>query len=240
MIQATSITKKFLIGGAEQTILDNINIFIGKGEFVAIIGRSGAGKSTLLYALSLLDNIDDGEVLIGGKDVSVLSERESSRFRLFNFGFVFQEYALLPELTALENTALPLIMQGAQFSAAYAQAEESLASVGLSDRINNLPSQLSGGQQQRVSIARAIVHKPMIIFADEPTANLDTLRSCEVMDVFRRLNEQGQTIVLVTHEKDFSQVAGRIVELKDGKVISDEAVKTRHTPLCEKFRKGEI
>jgi len=186
------------------------------------MGRSGAGKSTLLYQMSLLDEPTSGEVIIDEEDTSTLSIEEKTLFRLAELGYVFQDYALLPEMTALENVALPLLMQGISEEKAYAKAKEHLVKVGVGERLNNLPSKLSGGEQQRVSIARAIAHDPKILFADEPTANLDNESSRIIMEIFKELHKEGQTIIMVTHEAEYSKIAERIVHLDDGKIVSIE------------------
>lgn len=222
MITAKNIKKIYSTGAIETVVLKGIDLQIDSGEFVAIIGPSGAGKSTLMYQLSLLDHPTSGQILIDNKDVTALNSQERTAFRLNWLGYVFQDYALLPELTALENVAVPMLMQGLSFSEANQKAITFLNKVGLSGKEESLPSQLSGGQQQRVSIARAIAHNPKILFADEPTANLDTETSKEILKVFLELHAQGQTIVMVTHEHEFAEMAGRIVELKDGKILSDK------------------
>ena len=183
------------------------------------MGRSGAGKSTLLYQMSLLDEPTSGDIIIDGKDTSLFSVEEKTLFRLSELGYVFQDYALLPEMTALENVALPLLMQNISEEQAYKESAEALIRVGLEKRLNSLPSKLSGGEQQRVSIARAIAHHPKILFADEPTANLDNESSRTVMDFFKELHKDGQTIIMVTHEPEYSKFAERIIHLDDGKII---------------------
>ena len=226
MITVKDITKTFGTGELELTVLKNLNISISSGEFVAIIGPSGAGKSTLMYQMSLLDEPTSGEVFIDNQKMSDLNTAEKTEFRLTQLGYVFQDYALLPELTALENVALPMIMQGMNKAAAYAQAQKALARIGLENKLINLPSQLSGGQQQRVSIARAVAHDPKILFADEPTANLDVQSSHQVLEIFEDLHRDGQTIIMVTHEQEYAQRAGRVIQLMDGNVSSD-VVKNR-------------
>jgi len=221
MIQVVGLTKSFKSGESELVVLKDLNLSVPKGQFLSITGRSGSGKSTLLYQLGLLDKPNSGEIIIDGVDVSNLSKEESTKFRLNKLGYVFQDYALIPELTALENVLIPLLMQGLSKSEAKEKAVASMTKIGLADKLNNLPSQLSGGQQQRVSIARAIAHDPEIIFADEPTANLDTETSDSVLQAFISLNKQGQTIVMVTHEKEYSDLTDRVVQLSDGKIISD-------------------
>lgn len=219
MIEVKNLVKTFRDGPIETRVLKGIDFTAAAGEFIAIMGRSGAGKSTLLYQISLLDEPTSGEIRINGKDTHLMSEHEKMLFRLAEFGYVFQDYALLPELTALENVALPLYMQGASRAAADAKAKSALERVGLGKRLDNLPSQLSGGEQQRVSISRAIAHTPDILFADEPTANLDKESSSIVMDIFKELHKGGQTIIMVTHEEEFARFAERIVKLDDGKIV---------------------
>lgn len=221
IIKVADITKSFTDGDTVIQVLKGISLSVAPGEFVAIMGRSGAGKSTLLYQLSLLDTPTSGTINLLGHTVDTLSIAEKTKFRLHNLGYVFQDYSLLPELTALENIMVPLLMQGASKKNATKRAEEVLESVNLGHRAGNLPSELSGGEQQRVSIARAITHKPKILFADEPTANLDTASSKLVMDIFQKLNkEEGLTIVMVTHEEDYGKLADRIVRLSDGLVVA--------------------
>lgn len=221
MIKTEKLVKSFGIGELELVVLKNLNVEIKSGEFVAIVGPSGAGKSTLLYQLSLLDNPTSGEVFIDGKKMSELKEKEKTAFRLNELGYVFQDYALLPELHAIENVALPILMQGKSRAEALRKAAIALERVKLSDKMHNLPSQLSGGQQQRVSIARAIAHEPHILFADEPTANLDSTSAWPVIDAFLDLHKEGQTIIMVTHEEEYAQKAQRIITLKDGVIVSD-------------------
>ncbi len=204
----------------ETHVLKGIDFKIEGGEFVAIMGRSGAGKSTFMYQLSLLDDPSGGEIVIDGHNTHTMTANEKMLFRLFRFGYVFQDYALLPELTALENVALPLLMQGKARKQAYEESQKSLERMKLGHRLKNLPSQLSGGEQQRVSIARAVAHAPKILFADEPTANLDNDSSRIVMDIFKELHKEGQTIIMVTHEEEYAKMAEKIVRLDDGKIVS--------------------
>lgn len=221
MIKTEKLTRVYQSGTAEIKAIDNINLTVRKGEFLAITGRSGSGKSTLLYQLGLLDFPNYGSIHINDIDVLKLSNDERTRFRLKELGYVFQDYAILPSLSALENVMLPLLMQGESNKEAVRKATRALERVGLGDRIHNLPSQLSGGQQQRVSIARAIGHEPSIIFADEPTANLDSETSKAVLQAFLELHKEGQTIIMVTHEKEFAVLGDRVIELKDGQIIAD-------------------
>lgn len=221
IINVKNLTKSFKSGESELVVLKSLDLSVPKGQFLAITGRSGSGKSTLLYQLGLLDHPNSGEINIEGIDVSKIHADARTKFRLNKLGYVFQDYALIPELTAMENVALPLLMQGVPMNEAKQKAIDSLNKIGLSEKINNIPNQLSGGQQQRVSIARAIAHNPTIIFADEPTANLDTETSDQVLQAFLALHKQGQTIIMVTHEKEYSDLTDRVVVLSDGKIISD-------------------
>lgn len=219
MIETRNLVKTYVNGDVETRVLRGVTFKADSGEFLAIMGRSGAGKSTFMYQLSLLDEPTSGEVVINGHDTHAMSEAEKMSFRLNTFGYVFQDYALLPELTALENVVVPLLMQGKTRARAEKTAEEALARVGLGHRLHNLPSQLSGGEQQRASISRAIAHKPAILFADEPTANLDRQSSATVMQIFKELHREGQTIIMVTHEEEYGRIADRIVHLDDGKIV---------------------
>ncbi len=221
MIRTEKLMRQFGEGELALVAVKPVDLEIKDGEFVAIIGASGAGKSTLLYQLSLLDEPTAGEVYINDVKTSELNQSQKTALRLNNLGYVFQDYALLPELTALENVALPMLMQGFTRSEADQKAEAALERIGLAEKKNNLPSQLSGGQQQRVSIARAIAHNPHILFADEPTANLDSANSQHVLETFLDLHRGGQTIVMVTHEEEYAEAADRVMTLKDGAVVSD-------------------
>lgn len=220
MITVKNITKTFKNGDVETHVLKGITVQINSGEFVAIMGKSGAGKSTLMYQMSLLDHPTTGEIIVDGKNVTNLTHDERTQFRLDNLGYIFQDYALVPELTAIENIIVPLLMQGKTDEQAMAIARESLKKIDLGHRENNLPSQLSGGEQQRVSIARAVAHHPKILFADEPTANLDNVSSEAVMNIFKSLHAQGQTIVMVTHEKEYTVYCDRVIHISDGQVVA--------------------
>lgn len=220
MVVAKDLVKTYVQGKVSTPVLRGISLTVARGEFVAIMGRSGAGKSTLLYQLGLLDHCTSGSIALDGVETTSLSSLQRTEFRLRRLGYIFQDYALVPELTALENVALPLLMLGRSKAEAYATAEQAIANVGLGDRARGLPSQLSGGEQQRVSIARAVAHRPAILFADEPTANLDTQTSDRVLEIFRQLNDAGQTIVMVTHEPEYGRLADRIIHISDGRVVS--------------------
>ena len=222
MITAKDLRKVFINGdGSELVALKDLSFNIPEGQFVSVTGRSGSGKSTLLYQLSLLDRQTSGEVILDGINTNTLGDRARTRYRLNQLGYIFQDYALIPSLTAIENVALPLMMQELSKVEAYKKAQLALDRVGLGDKPDNLPAQLSGGQQQRVSIARAIGHNPKVVFADEPTANLDSATSELVLDAFLDLHRQGQTIVMVTHEPEYAVLAERIIDLDDG-VIDDD------------------
>lgn len=222
IIETSGLEKSFTDGNKETKILKGIDLQIKKGEFVAIMGRSGAGKSTLLYQISLLDTPTAGKILIEGVNVANLNNDDRTAFRLKELGYVFQDYALLPDLAARENVVLPLLMQQVPKEDAYIIADDMLKRVGIGGRLDNLPGKLSGGEQQRVSIARAIAHEPTILFADEPTANLDSESSKMVIDIFKELHKNGQTIVMVTHEEEYAKVADRIIYLKDGLVVDSK------------------
>lgn len=221
MIEVKNLTKSYKSGDGVLTVLKGLSLFVPKGQFVAITGKSGSGKSTLLYQLGLLDHPNSGQIKIADVDVTSLSKEQRTSFRLNKLGYIFQDYALIPELTAIENVVIPLLMMGLSKEESFSKALDSLKKVNLVEKKDNLPSALSGGQQQRVSIARAIAHNPDIIFADEPTANLDTETSKSVLDAFLQLHKSGQTIVMVTHEDDYAKMTDRIVVLSDGIIKSD-------------------
>lgn len=221
MIKVKSIVKNFVNGNVVTNVLKGISFEVPRGQFLSIMGPSGAGKSTLLYQMSLLDKPTSGTILIDGTDISLFNEAEATRFRLKNFGFVFQDSALIPEFTALENTLLPSLMLGDNYAEAKKNALKTFTSLGMFHQINHLPSQLSGGEQQRVSVIRAITRKPKILFADEPTASLDTERSKDLMLVLLQLHQEGQTIIMVSHEEEFAKMAQRLIYVRDGKIIED-------------------
>lgn len=221
MLTIKNLTKKFKSGDQETIAVNDLSFDIIEGQFVTITGKSGSGKSTLMYQIGLLDMPTSGQVIMDGQDLINLDEEGRTMIRLNDFGYIFQDYAILPSLTALENTLLPLLMQGYEMPEAEKKAKIALTKIGLENKMNNLPSELSGGQQQRVSIARAIAHSPKIIFADEPTANLDSETSAQVMKAFIELNKEGQTIIMVTHEEEYARMAHRTIHLADGKIVSD-------------------
>ncbi len=221
MIEIKNLIKKFKNGEAEIVALNDVSFTVPEGQFLTISGRSGSGKSTLLYQMGLLDLPTEGEVWIDGKNFVKISENDRTIARLNDLGYIFQDYAILPSLTALENTMLPLLMQGYNMKTARSKAVKALEKLGIADRLDNLPSQLSGGQQQRVAIARAIAHEPKIIFADEPTANLDSETSDQVIQAFLDLNKDGQTIIMVTHEPEYARLADRTIFMADGAIVKD-------------------
>jgi putative ABC transport system ATP-binding protein len=222
IISATNIHRSFGEGDLVTHVLRGIDIDVHEGEFVAIMGKSGAGKSTLMYQLSVLDRPSEGSLIIMGADVLALSESEQTAFRLNTLGYVFQDYALVPDLSARENVMVPLLMRGMSWGDARERADRAIDNVGLTGKYPNLPSQLSGGEQQRVAIARAIAGTPRIIFADEPTANLDSLSGRSIIDLLGCLHNEGQTIVMVTHEEEYAEGCDRIIFMEDGKITNEK------------------
>lgn len=228
IIKMVDLSKIYKVGEVEVPALRSIDLTIEEGEFVAIMGASGSGKSTLMNLIGCLDEPTSGQYFLDGVDTNSLSKNEYAKIRNQKIGFVFQGFNLLARTTALENVELPLMYDRYQrIKDPAKKAIEVLDRVGLGDRIHHEPNQLSGGQQQRVAIARALVNEPSLILADEPTGNLDSKKSVEVFSLFQKLNDEGITIVLVTHERDFAKFAKRIVELKDGKVIRDTIISDR-------------
>jgi len=220
MIKVKNLKKIYDMGTLKVKALDGVSMDIKKGEFVALMGFSGSGKSTFLHQVGLLDTPTSGSIIINNVDVLELSEKQKTLFRLNQLGYVFQEYAILGELTALENVYLPLLMIGKNKQDCITSAKEVLEKVGLGDRMDHFQKELSGGQQQRVAIARALVNKPKILFADEPTANLDSTSSIQILELFKELNKKyGQTIVMVTHEDFHKKYVDRVIYLKDGQVV---------------------
>ena len=222
MIEITDLRKTYHMGDVEVNALDGVTLDIEKGEFLGIVGASGSGKTTLLHMLGLLDKPTSGKILIDGMDVLSLTDYEKTMFRLYKLGYVFQDYALVPDLTVMENVSLPaMLRQDRTEEQTRKDSYGILQKIGLCDRRDHLPRELSGGQQQRVSIARAMVNKPDILFADEPCANLDSENSKMVLDLFREINEDmKQTIVMVSHEDWHKDYFHRIIQLKDGKIVN--------------------
>jgi putative ABC transport system ATP-binding protein len=220
MIEMKDITKTYLLGETEVPILKGINIQIEQGEYVSIMGASGSGKSTLMNIIGCLDRPTHGSYYLEGQDLTTLSKDDLAFIRNQRIGFVFQQFNLLARSTALENVMLPMIYAGIPRNERRQRAEEALIKVGLGDRLNNRPSQLSGGQQQRVAIARALVNQPALLLADEPTGALDTQTSHEVMNLFTELNNQGITIVIITHEPDIANQTKRKLRIQDGLMLN--------------------
>ncbi|WP_306352962.1 ABC transporter ATP-binding protein [Flavobacterium sp. '19STA2R22 D10 B1'] len=221
LIKITDIKRDFVLGNEIVKVLKGIDIQINKGEYVALMGPSGSGKSTLMNLLGCLDTPTSGQYILNGKDVSKMTDDELAEIRNKEIGFVFQTFNLLPRTTALNNVALPMIYAGYSKTDRTKRAEEVLTQVGLSDRMDHEPNQLSGGQRQRVAVARALVNKPSIILADEPTGNLDSKTSIEIMNLFNDIHANGNTVILVTHEEDIAAYAHRIIRLRDGIIESD-------------------
>ena len=221
IIKTKNLKKEFGSGEVVQKVLRGINLEIHGGESVSITGQSGSGKSTLLHQMSLLDVPTSGIIEVLGNDSSDFNYKEKVKFRLDNFGYVFQDYALLPELSAAENVAMPLISRGVSIIDSLTEAKKILSQLNLSEHHNKLPSQLSGGENQRVSIARSIIHDPCVIFADEPTANLDSKNSAIVINMLLDLQEGGRTIVMVTHETEYANLTDRKLEIRDGIICKD-------------------
>lgn len=217
IVSVKNVSKIYEMGEVKIKALDGVSLEINQGDFLIITGRSGSGKSTLLRQIGLLDRPDGGQIFFYNKEVSKVKEKERIRIRLNQIGYIFQEYALIGELTALDNVMLPAMMIESR-KACRQKALDLLEMVELKHRIKNLPSQLSGGEQQRVAIARALINNPAVIFADEPTANLDTISANQVLDIFKKLNQEGHTIVMITHEPEEEKAASRVIRLSDGRI----------------------
>jgi putative ABC transport system ATP-binding protein len=221
LIQITKIKRDFVLGNEIVYVLKGIDLEINKGEYVALMGPSGSGKSTLMNLLGCLDTPTSGSYILNGKDVSKMHDDELAEIRNKEIGFVFQTFNLLPRTTALDNVALPMVYAGYSKSERIIRAEEVLKQVGLADRMDHQPNQLSGGQRQRVAVARALVNKPSIILADEPTGNLDSKTSEEIMKLFGDIHKLGNTVIVVTHEEEVAAYAHRVIRLRDGLIESD-------------------
>jgi putative ABC transport system ATP-binding protein len=228
VIKLDEIKKSYFMGKQELQVLKGISLSINRNEYIALMGPSGSGKSTLMNILGCLDSPSSGTYILNGNDVSMMADNDLAEIRNKEIGFVFQQFNLLPRLTALENVALPLVYAGISKKQRTEMAMEVIRKVDLLDRSHHKPNELSGGQCQRVAIARALVNNPSIILADEPTGNLDTRTSYEIMNIFSKIHEDGNTVVLVTHEEDISNYAHRVIRLRDGMVETD---KTKQTVL---------
>lgn len=222
VIRLVDIVKSYIMGDSVVHALDHVNVQIGEGEFTSIMGPSGSGKSTMMNILGCLDRPTSGHYFLRGRDIAGYNDDELAHTRNAEIGFVFQNFNLLPKLTAQVNVALPLVYAGINEEERMLSAARALESVGLGNRLDHKPNEMSGGQRQRVAIARALVNNPAIIMADEPTGNLDTKSSYEIMDIFKAMNNEGKTIVMVTHEPDIAQQTKRILVMRDGKLVSDE------------------
>lgn len=222
VIQLKDIMKTYVMGDSIVHALDHVNVEIGFGEFTSIMGPSGSGKSTMMNILGCLDRPTSGEYYLDGKEIAGYNDDELAHTRNAKIGFVFQNFNLLAKLTAQANVALPLIYAGVEEEERMERAKKALEAVGLGDRLEHKPMEMSGGQRQRVAIARALINDPAIIMADEPTGNLDTKSSYEIMDIFKEMNSSGKTVVMVTHEPDIAEQTKRILVMRDGKLVSDE------------------
>ena len=223
MIELLNIRKTYYMGEAEVHALDGVTGTIGDGEFVAVIGPSGSGKSTLMNIIGCLDLADEGEYRLNGRLIDDYTERQLSEIRNREIGFIFQQFNLLPRLTAYQNVELPLIYQGLPMAERKKRVMESLEKVGLANRMHHKPSELSGGQQQRVAIARALSTHPTLILADEPTGNLDSHSGREIMNILKGLHEEGRSILLITHDRDIASMASRQLTIRDGRIEHDSA-----------------
>ena len=236
LLKLETVSKHYQMGTTTTKALNKVEFEVEEGEFIAIMGPSGSGKSTFLQVASMLAEPTDGKIILKGKDVTAYNEIERARLRNKEIGFIFQQFNLLPRTSAIDNVALPLVYANVSQSEQVKRAVALLEKVGLGDKLKNTPAQLSGGQQQRVAIARALINNPAIIFADEPTGNLDTKSGEEIMNMLIDLHKEGKTIIMVTHEDDIAQCANRQIKFKDGAIVSDTKTKTTKN-IVQKKRK---
>lgn len=227
MLEVSDIVKIYRTGELEFTALKNVSLKVENGEFTAVMGPSGSGKSTFMNILGCLDRMDMGTYIMNGKNVSELNDKELALFRNKELGFVFQSFNLIPRMSILENVELPMLYAGIPIKQRRERAISALDKVGLLDRIKHMPNEISGGQKQRAAIARAIVNSPSVIMADEPTGNLDSKSSVDIMKIFQDLNNEGTTVLMVTHEKDIAQHTKRVIHFRDGEIIADHPVEDR-------------
>jgi len=237
LIKVTNLVKNYYTDDVETKVLRGLSFEIEEGEFVAIMGPSGSGKSTLMHIVGFLDRATEGEYEFEGNNVTEFSDDKLASLRNKEVGFVFQTFNLLPRTSVLENVKLPLVYSGVSVKEMIKRTEDAVKAVGLYHRLNYLSNQLSGGEKQRVAIARALVNNPKIIFADEPTGNLDSKSGSQIMEILEKLNDQGRTIILVTHEQDTAEHARRIIKLRDGQIVTDEVVNHRRLVKDGELRK---
>lgn len=237
LLQLKKVTKHYRLGENIIKALDEVNFTADQGEFIAVMGASGSGKSTFLQVASMLAEPSAGEIYLKGQEVTTYDEIERAHLRNREIGFIFQQFNLLPKTSALDNVALPLMYAGYTMVQRHRRAQAMLERVGLGGRLQNAPNQLSGGQQQRVAIARALVNDPAIIFADEPTGNLDSKSGADIERILTDLHQEGKTIIMVTHELETAQIADRLVTLKDGRVVSDEKISKKNNQKKSQSKK---
>jgi len=224
ILAATGVRKTYRTGAETVDALKGIDLSVPQGQFLSVMGPSGSGKTTLLNCLSGLDDIDQGTVLVGGQDITAMSDGDRTQHRASAMGFIFQAFNLIPVFTSTENVELPLLLAGVPAKQARAQAQETLAKVGLGHRLNHRPTEMSGGEQQRVTVARALAGRPAIVWADEPTGNLDSETADQVMGLLRDLHKEGLTVILVTHDSDIGASAERRIVVRDGRIVTDEVL----------------